>query len=172
MQPSLKRQVSIGLFILVIVFLVALAGSLATIPNVDGWYRSVQKVAWNPPNELFGPAWSVLYFAMAVAGFLIWRAGYRDDGEPNMAKNVLRVFALQLTLNAIWTPLFFAGYPLIGTVAWYLALVDMAVLIVVVAWLIKLSWRWSKTAALLLFPYLLWITFASTLNLGVIMLNP
>lgn len=170
-QPTKGRQVAIAVVLLAAVALIAVLGSLATIPNTEGWYQHVEKVAWNPPNSLFGPAWSILYLFIAVAGFLIWRAGYQGSDQPNGAKNVLALYVVQLILNGLWTPLFFAGYPLAGEIAWYVALVDITLLILVVAWLIPQAWKWSKTASMLLIPYLLWLLYASTLNLGIIVLN-
>lgn len=169
-KPLVSRQLVVAFGLLTAVALVATLGSLATIPNVEGWYADANKVPWNPPNAVFGPAWSVLYVLMALAGWLIWRSGWRE-GKPSAARGVLTLFAVQLILNGLWTPIFFAGYPLIGVPAWWIALVVIVTLIVTVIWLMGASWKFSKWAALLLLPYVLWLIFASTLNAGIIALN-
>lgn len=170
-RPSWVRQVVVGAAFLGAVAAVAALGSWATIPHTDGWYAEANKVAWSPPNWLFGPAWSTLYLMIAVSGFLIWRAGFAGQGQANRARSVLWLFVLQLLLNLAWTPLFFALFPQIGAVAWWLALVDIIVLIGAVALLVGRSWPWSKVSSLLLGPYLGWLLFASSLNIGVIALN-
>lgn len=169
-RPSVGRQIGVGALLLVLVALIAVLGSLASTANVDGWYATANKVAWDPPNAVFGPVWSALYFLIALAGWLIWRAGYRA-GEPNAARRVLTVFGVQLVLNGLWTPVFFAGYPLIGEVAWWLALAIIVALMVTVVWLGVAGARWSRIATAIMVVYLLWLLFATSLNVGIIVLN-
>lgn len=169
--PSVPRQLVAAAAFLAIVIAVAAIGSLATIPHTDGWYSQVEKVAWSPPNWLFGPAWSVLYLLVAAAGFLYWRAGFAGAGEPHRARRTLGLYVAQLVLNFAWTPIFFAGYPLIGEPAWWIALAVILALIVAVVLLIAVGARVSRTASWLLVPYLAWLIFASTLNAGIIALN-
>lgn len=183
--PPVARRVGVAVLLLAIVAAIALLGSLASSPNIDGWYASATKVPWNPPNWVFGPAWSLLYLLIAYAGYLIWRAGYagRSPGPahsaaasaekpgPNSARKQLRIYAAQLILNASWTPVFFAGYPLIGEAAWWVALAIINALVITVVWLTATTFRISKPAAWMLIPYLLWLTFATTLNAGIIALN-
>ncbi len=156
--------------LLAAVALIAFLGSLASASNVDGWYASAAKVPWDPPNSLFGPVWSALYLMIALAGWLIWRNGYREN-RPNAAGKQLRIYAMQLVFNALWTPVFFAGYPAIGEAAWWIALIIIVALIVSVIWLAGAAARWSRIAAWIMVPYLLWLLFATTLNIGIIALN-
>ena len=165
------RQIAIGALCLLLVAAIAVGGSLASASNTEGWYADVTKVPWNPPNEVFGPAWTVLYVLIAAVGFLIWRAGYVGGGQPNAARRTLGVYALQLVLNAAWTPIFFAGFPVIGEAAWWVALAVILALVVTVVWLMVSAAKWSRVAVLLLIPYLLWLLFASSLNVGIIVLN-
>ncbi|MGO3886146.1 MAG: TspO/MBR family protein [Mycetocola sp.] len=169
--PPAGRQGVVALALLVAVAVVATVGSLASIGNTDGWYAQVDKVAWNPPNSVFGPAWTVLYLMIATAGFLLWRRGFQGEGQRNAAHGVLVFFAAQLLVNGLWNPVFFAGYPAVGVAAWWAAMVIMVVLIVLVITLIVRSWRVSRVASVLLMPYLAWLLFASTLNAGIIALN-
>lgn len=169
-KPTTARQIGIGVALLAAVTAIAFLGSLATVPNTDGWYADAEKVPWSPPNSVFGPVWSILYFLIAVAGWCVWRAGSRS-GSPNAARGTLRVYIVQLLLNALWTPVFFAGYPVIGEVAWWIALVIILALIASVARLAVASAKWSKVAMWIMIPYLLWLVFATSLNLGIIVLN-
>lgn len=169
-QPSVARQIVAGALMLVAVALVAFLGSLATLANVDGWYQEVNKAQWSPPNDIFGPVWSVLYALIALAGWLIWRAGFRE-GAPNAARSVLTLFIVQLVLNGLWTPVFFGAYPALGEPAWWLALTIIVALMAVVVWLAVSSLPWSKVAAWIMLPYLLWLIFATSLNVAIIVLN-
>ncbi|WP_449281304.1 TspO/MBR family protein [Leucobacter sp.] len=169
-RPSIARQtVALSAFI-AIVALVAFLGSLASSSNVDGWYAGVEKVPWDPPNAVFGPVWSVLYLLIALAGWLIWRAGYRP-GRPNAARGALTWFIVQLALNGLWTPAFFAAYPVLGEPAWWVALAVIVALIGAVVALALAARPWSRIAAWLMVPYLAWLVFATTLNIGIIALN-
>ncbi|NLA64371.1 MAG: tryptophan-rich sensory protein [Leucobacter sp.] len=170
-RPALARQVVVLVALLITVAAIAVSGSRSTMQHTEGWYQDVEKVPWSPPNAVFGPAWSLLYVLIAVAGFLIWRSGHIGVGHANRARGTLWLYVVQLLLNFAWTPVFFSGYPMFGEVAWWAALAIMLVLIVTVIWLIAAATRWSKTAAVLLVPYLGWLIFASTLNAGIVALN-
>lgn len=146
---------------LLIAFAVAALGSLTTVGAVDGWYARVPHVAWTPPNWAFGVVWTVLYTSIAVAGWLVWlRRG------TTAARVALGLYTVQLLLNAIWTPVFFGGYRLIGLSALWIALGIILLLDLAVAATIAASWPVSRPAALLLTPYLVWILYASSLNWG------
>lgn len=169
--PPVPRQIAVAALLLVAVTAVAFFGSLASAPNVDGWYADAAKVPWNPPGAVFGPVWSVLYLLIAIAGFLIWRAGYAGPGAPNAARRALGIFGVQLALNAAWTPLFFAAYPAIGEIAWWSALLVIVALMTSVVLLMRAAGGHSRIASWLLVPYLLWLLYATTLNIGIIVLN-
>lgn len=125
-------------------------GGVVTDPNED-WYRDLDKPSWQPPGEVFGPVWGVLYAAQAVAAWLVWRGG----GEHAPA---LRLYGAQLLLNLGWSVLFFGLHRL----SW--ALVDIAVLWVAIAATMAAFRRRSPVAFWLLVPYLAWVTFASVLT--------
>src|SRR5689334_10229254 len=88
---------------LVLVVIVAGVGGAATSTGVDSWYRTIEKPPWNPPNGVFGPVWTVLYVAMAVAAWLVAREGI--DRRP--VRSALAVYGIQLALNLAWTLVFF-----------------------------------------------------------------
>ncbi|WP_129339578.1 TspO/MBR family protein [Cellulomonas endophytica] len=137
----------------------AVAGT-STQSGVDGWYAAAEKVAWNPPDAVFAPVWTVLYVLMAVAAWLVWRRG---GWQP--AQGALTLYVVQLCLNAAWTPVFFSGRSTWGALA---IIVVLAVLIAATAVAFR---RHSRPAALLLLPYLAWVLYATTLNAGIAVLN-
>lgn len=143
-------------------FATAGLGSLFTAPQVadGGWYDSLTKPFFTPPASLFGPVWTVLYLAMAVSGWLVWRrAGFYR------AKVAMTLFGAQLALNLLWSVVFF------GLRAPGQGLVEIVVLWAAILATILAFRRISHPAALLLVPYLAWVTFATALNAGIWLLN-
>ena len=127
-------------------------GGAATATGVGTWYPSLDRPSWRPPDEVFGPVWTVLYAANAVSAWLVWRA------NPRSSHPALFLYGAQLALNAAW-PLLFFGLKRPG-----LALVEIAVLWVAIAATVAAFARRHRVAALLLAPYLAWVTFALALN--------
>lgn len=141
-------------------FAAAGIASLYTTPAIPGWYASLQKPAWNPPNWLFGPVWTLLYLSMAVAVWLVWRErGFAGAALPHT------LFVVQLILNALWSIIFF------GWRRPDLALVEIFFLWAAIFATMLSFWRVSQAAAWLIWPYLLWVTFAGFLNLSIWRLN-
>ncbi|MGO8744955.1 MAG: TspO/MBR family protein [Thermoguttaceae bacterium] len=134
----------------------AAAGGAATYPRIQGWYAALAKPSWTPPNWVFGPVWTVLYMAMAVAAWLVWR----QKGLPD-ARGALILFALQLGLNVAWPWLFFGlRNPALG-------FLDILLLWMAIAATLVVFRRKSTAAGLLIAPYLAWVTFAAALNLSI-----
>ena len=159
-QPSAVRQ-ALGLAgWLSASFITAGVGGIAST-NAAGFYQQLHQPSWAPPGWLFAPVWSALFFLMGVAAWLVWRAhGFRGAGTA------LKLFLVQLVANALWTWLFFA---------WrqgFLALAEIAVLWLLIAATTFLFWQLSRVAALLMLPYLAWVSFAAALNFAVWRLNP
>jgi translocator protein len=138
--------------------LVAWLGSQATINNVSGWYAAADKAPWSPPNWVFGPVWTLLYTAMAVAAWLVWRSRSPDR------RTALVVYGVQLSLNLAWTPVFFGLYPVWGSAALWLALGIIIALALAVAAAVLLFGPIRRTAGLLMLPYLSWVIYAASLN--------
>jgi len=135
-------------------------GSLLTKHNIPGWYTALRKPPWTPPNWVFGPVWSALYLAMAVAAWLIWR-----EAQLPGARLALVLFAVQLVLNVGWSGIFFAARrPGLAFVE--ILLLGLAILAALVAF-----WRLSRAAGWLMAPYLVWVGFAAVLNFKVWRLN-
>jgi translocator protein len=150
-----------------------LAGSLASVGVVAGvgaavtsqglpWYRALRRPGYALPAQVFGPAWSVFYASQAVAAWLVWRGDARraEYDVPAMTS-----YGVQLALNLAWTVLFF-GLRRPG-----LALLEICVLWLAVAMTVREFARKHRFAAALLLPYLLWVTYAATLNAGLWRLN-
>lgn len=141
-------------------FAVAAAGGAATATSVGTWYAGLTKPAFNPPNWLFGPVWTVLYLMIAVAGWRVWLR--RGEGG---ARPALGVWALQLALNLVWSLLFF-GARLIGA-----ALVEIMVLLAAILVTTALFWRIDRVAGASFIPYAVWVGFATVLNAALWRLN-
>jgi len=141
--------------------LAGLMGSLFTTPSIPGWYAGLTKPAFNPPNWLFAPVWTVLYALMGLAAWLVYDKGVRRAD----VKRALFVFVAQLILNVGWSITFFGAHQILG-----------AFVIIVALWILILGTilrflKISKAAAFLLVPYLLWVGFATVLNVSLYVLN-
>jgi len=165
MHPRLRSALML-VAQLVIVAGVAALGSLATIQNVDGWYADAAKASWSPPNWIFAPVWTVLYTLMAISIWLVWRERGRVP-----VRRACTLYVIQLVLNALWTPVFFGLYPVVGSPVLWIALSIIVALDVLVLATMVSFWRVSRLAAWLLVPYWAWVLFATTLNAAVAVLN-
>ena len=156
----MKKPLGILVFI-VICELAGIIGSIFTTPSIPGWYAGLVKPAFNPPGWVFAPVWTILYAMMGLAAYLVYDKGPR---RPEVRK-ALAIFAIQLVLNALWSIVFFGARQILG-----------AVIVIILLWVmilvtIRLFSRISKTAAYLLIPYLLWVSFAAVLNISLYILN-
>ncbi len=124
------------------------------------WYAALSLPAWTPPAWVFPVAWTLLYLAIAVAGWLLWRLP-RRGGAAGRA-----LWSVQLLLNGLWSWLFF-GQHWIGV-----ALLDLGALVATVALLVVWAWPRCRPAAWLLLPYLAWLLYAKSLNAAILLLNP
>ena len=131
------------------------------VTSASGWYQGLEKPVFTPPGWVFGPVWTVLYLLMGTALFLVWRKGFANAA----GKTALAAFILQMIFNVIWTPIFFGfKQPLI-------ALGDIIMLWLAVIATIISFWKVSRTAGILLLPYIIWVSFAAILNAGIYLLN-
>jgi tryptophan-rich sensory protein len=141
--------------------LAGIIGSVFTTPSIPGWYAGIAKPSFNPPNWIFGPVWTLLYALMGLAAYLVYEKGFK---RPEV-KKALAVFAAQLLLNALWSIVFFGAHMILG------AAVVIVLLWAMILATILLFTKISKTAAYLLVPYILWVTFAAVLNVSFYVLN-
>ncbi|MEO7102321.1 MAG: TspO/MBR family protein [Gemmatimonadaceae bacterium] len=146
---------------LIVTFIAAGAGAIASVDS-PSFYQQLARPAWAPPSWLFGPVWTALYLLMAIAAWMVWRqaGGFAEARIP------LSLFIAQLTLNGLWTWLFFAWKQ--GA----LAVADIAILWILVVATIIGFWRIRPSAGVLMLPYIAWVSFAGALSLAVWRLNP
>ena len=142
-------------------FTAAGIGSFFTFKAIPNWYAGLKKPPYTPPNWAFGPVWTTLYILMAISVFLVWEKGLATNG----ALLAFILFWIQLLFNALWSIIFFGIKSKGG-----------GVIMIVVLWLLILatiitSFRVSGWAGALLIPYILWVSIASYLNIGVWALN-
>ncbi|MBS1850217.1 MAG: tryptophan-rich sensory protein [Acidobacteria bacterium] len=150
----------LGLF-LVICFSAAGLGAVFTASSVKTWYQLLRKPSLTPPDWVFGPVWTVLYFLMALSAWLVWRnAGW------SAARAAFLLFFLQIICNVIWSGLFF-GMRRPG-----LAYLDVLVLLSTIIATAMVFRVFSSTAFCLMLIYAAWVGFASFLNFEVWRLNP
>jgi tryptophan-rich sensory protein len=154
------QQIVVLVAFIVLCLAVGGVGSYATLPEIPTWYATLAKPSFNPPNWIFGPVWTTLYILMALAAWLVWRTA----GWPGAA-GALGLFLFQLALNLAWSFIFFAWHRL------GLALVEVLVLLAAIVATALAFRRHSRLAALLLIPYICWVTFASLLNAMIWRLN-
>jgi len=142
------------------VYTTAFFGSYFTLPSIGSWYLNLNKPLFNPPNWIFGPVWSILYLMIAISFYLVWK-----KKTLSRIRKSFQLFLLQLVLNFMWSLLFFGLHqPL-------LAFVDIILLWIFILLMIMEFKNESKLASYLLIPYLFWVTFASILNLSIVLLN-
>jgi len=137
-------------------------GSIFSITAIPTWYAALQKPPFTPPNWLFAPAWIILYLLMAISAFIVWRRG----SDNLQVRRALFVFLIQLILNTLWSVVFFGLESLL-----YGVVVIVALWIAILFTILKF-FRISTTAGVLLLLYILWVSFASVLNVSVWVLNP
>lgn len=139
---------------------VGFAGSFFTSSSINSWYSTINKPSFNPPNWLFAPVWTLLFILIGISFYLVWNKDFGD-----IRSWVLLIYGANLALNLLWSLLFF------GLRNPYLALIEIVILWFVILGNIIVFYRISRTAGLLLIPYLLWVTFASFLNYNIYILN-
>lgn len=140
---------------------IGITASLVTRPQIAGWYTALHKPVFNPPNWLFGPVWSVIYILIGVAAWLVWQ---RRNSAPLFSRTRL-LYILQLVLNFSWSMVFFGLHQIAG------ALIVIALLWLSIVLNIYYFSKFSRVASWLLMPYLLWVSYASVLNLYIYLLN-
>jgi translocator protein len=142
----------------VAVLATALIGGIGA-QDAPAFYAQLRLPRWAPPASVFGPVWTALYIAMAVAAWLVARSGQEHRGA-------LVLFGLQLIPNAAWSLLFFEWK------SGWLAFADIVLLAVLLALTVRAFWRAKPLAAVLLLPYLGWVLFATALTWAAWQGNP
>ncbi len=141
--------------------LAGIAGSFFTATSLGSWYDMLQKPWFNPPGWVFAPVWTALYVLMGIALYLVWMEGtQRTD-----VRFALGIFAVQLALNALWSYFFF------GLRSVFFGFLEICVLWIAIVFTIVMFARVRRDAALLLVPYIAWVTFAAILSYSILLLN-
>ena len=143
---------------IIICELAGILGSIFTISSVSTWYITLNKPFFNPPSWLFGPVWTALYLLMGISLYLIWT-------NKKRTKKALTIFGIQLILNTLWSILFF------GLKTPLFAFIEIIFLWIAIMLSIQYFYKINKTAAYLLIPYILWVSFAAILNFSIFVLN-
>lgn len=149
----MQTRISIRTFCFLAVGATAATGALF---KPGAWYNALIKPFWTPPNLVFPIAWTLLYLMIAVAGVLLFEGSFRI---------LKRLWILQLALNGLWSWLFFRQHWML------LGMLDMIMLLATIASLVALAFSRIRSAAWLLVPYVVWVAYASTLNLGIYLMN-
>ena len=141
-------------------FVIAVVGTgllIGTLTRPGDWYAGLAKPAFTPPPWVFGPAWTVLYIMIAIAGWRVWRA------SPGGA--AIRLWVMQMALNWLWSPAFF------GLEMPWLGLAIIVALLAAILAFIGKAWGCDRPAAWLFVPYAAWVAFATTLNGSIAVMN-
>ena len=157
MKPG---YIGAALFFIILCEAAGLVGSVFTADSIPTWYAALIKPEFAPPNWLFAPVWTTLYALMGLAVFFVW-----ERRKMKGAYTALTLFAIQLVLNAAWSPVFF-GLRDIGAALWIIGAMWLAIVFCIGA-----MRKISVTAAWLMVPYLAWVSFASLLNYSLFVLN-
>ena len=147
---------------LLLPFLAGAVGSYFTVESLAVWYPTLIKPSFQPPNYLFGPVWTTLYFLMGIAFYDVW---VKHSGRSANWLGAVTFFLIQIILNTLWSVVFF-GLQQIGAALLVICVLWFMILLCIVAFS-----RISKIAGVLLIPYLLWVSFASVLNAAIYFLN-
>lgn len=135
--------------------------SPASRPSTRRWFRRLRKPPYQPPPQVFGPVWTVLYSMIATSGWRVY------EGKPGRARRrALGLWGAQMVLNGLWSPLFF------GAKRKRLALVDSAMLLATAVGYTAQARRVDRNAAWLVAPYVGWLAYATLLNLAIVRRNP
>ncbi|MFH1211580.1 MAG: TspO/MBR family protein [Candidatus Woesearchaeota archaeon] len=136
-------------------------GSFFTASSVSTWFQTLNKPFFNPPSWLFAPVWISLYLLMGISLYIVWNKGVKSKET----KTAVTLFGVQLALNTLWSILFF------GLKSPLFAFIEIMILWAMIVLTIRCFCRISKTAAYLLVPYIIWVTFAAALNFAIYFLN-
>lgn len=158
-MSNFKKWIWLAIFLLEC-FLIEFIGGWFTYTSVNSWYAQLIKPNWNPPDSIFGIAWSILYLLIGLSGWLV----FISKKSPKRTK-ALFVYGVQLFFNCIWSFFFFfLRSPALG-------LIDIIILLASILWMMKAFFCVSRLAFFLMIPYLLWTLFAFALNLSLYLLN-
>lgn len=167
---------------IIICELAGVVGSFFTVPSITSWYAGLKKPGFNPPNWIFGPVWTILFFLMGISLYFVWQKKFTAEKplgvkikiwnplskkflEEWQKANAIIIFIIQLALNILWSFIFFYLHN-VG-----LAFFELLMLWFAIWYAIINFYRISKPAGYLLVPYIVWVSFAAILNLSIWIIN-
>lgn len=156
MSKLFKLFISIG-----VCFAAGAVGMVFTVSGITSWYPTLAKPVFNPPNWIFGPVWTILYILMAISLYRVWTKNTKNK----KIQNALKIFGIHLFVNALWSPIFFGLHDL------FLALAVIILLWYMILITIRTFAKIDKIASYLLWPYFIWVSFATILNFSIWLLN-
>tara|TARA_B100000035_G_scaffold100533_1_gene85232 strand:+ start:524 stop:991 length:468 start_codon:yes stop_codon:yes gene_type:complete len=154
----LKNKILSFVLFLIITYSASFIGGMATISFKEPWYSELVKSNFNPPDWIFAPVWTMLYFLMTLAIWFFWHSEKRD-------MNTVYIYFIHILFNTTWSVVFFAYHSIL------LALINLMILLSLIIILILRFMRVNKTSAYLMIPYLLWSLYALFLNFNLFLLN-
>ena len=152
-----NKFLSFTLF-LTITFSASFIGRLTTLSSKEPWYSQLEKSNFNPPDWIFAPVWTTLYFMMTLAVWIFWHSKDRDT-------NTIYIYFIHILLNTTWSIVFFAMHNI------FLALINLMILVLLIIVLTLRFKRVNNVSAYLMIPYLLWSCYALFLNFNLYLLN-
>ena len=154
---AIRQPRQVALLVGFVLLVVVVGGVIGVTTAPADWYAGLAKPAFNPPNWIFAPVWTLLYVLIGIAGWRVFVAAPKSLA--------MRFWTAQLLLNWLWSPVFFSLHLL------WPALIVIAAILGMIVGFIAASWRTDRTAAWLFVPYFCWVAFATALNAAVAMLN-
>lgn len=149
---------------MLVCFSVAVVGAAASVHAIPGWYATLHKPAFNPPNWVFAPVWTTLYGLMAFAAWLVWRSPYLGP-TADARSNGLIYFSFQLVLNFLWAPFFFHFHRT------FFSLILLMGLWYAIFQTMRCFNKVNRPAGAIMFLYLAWVSYAALLNAAIFHLN-
>lgn len=156
----MKRYI-VFIYSLFICYLAAFIGSIFTSQSIPLWYSSLNKPFFNPPNWLFAPVWTILYFLMAICIFML----LTSKSKNKIRNYLISIFYIQLFVNTLWSIFFF------GLRSPFLGIIVIVLLLLLIIHFFLKSYKFNKIISYLFIPYILWVSFATILNMAILILN-
>ena len=160
-----KITLSKGIIAVISCLLVGIISGFATRSSIETWYPTLIKPIFNPPNWLFAPVWIILYVLLGLSVAIIWSRPGKSRNSKLQQKNAITIFVIQMIFNALWPFLFF------GLCNPFLAFIEIVLLWLLIFETIKVFKKLDIQASKLLYPYLIWVSFAVILNGSIWYLN-
>ena len=149
--------------IILLTYLISVPAGFITSKNVLSWYADITRPSFSPPNWVFGPVWTFLYFTMSVAVWNVWNKV--KENNKSLGIKIVSIYFFHLLVGASWSFVFFGLHQI------FLGFVVIIIIISFILYLMKQYWQISKISTLIMIPYLAWSCYALVLNFFIWKLN-